>query len=262
MARVVSKVLRHSTAALQTAHLSERAQHVMQLAENEAARMHHNYVGTEHVLLGLLREGEGVASTALRDAGIDLNKVRATVEQVIGKGKEGVKPPKYLSAMTPRTRRVLELAVDEARQLRHQLVGTEDLLLGMLREGEGIAAGVLVSMGVDFPAMRARIIDTAVRVRDAVVSARIDVHDLSAIDALVEAGVRTTRSDAAAWLIKMGIDSQRELFNRVSANVAQIRRLREESRQLTEPGVAPATPDEPPVSAGSEALADIPPAER
>jgi ATP-dependent Clp protease ATP-binding subunit ClpC len=133
---------------------TERAQRVMVLSQEEARRLGHNYVGTEHILLGLTAEGEGVAAKALQAMGISLDKVRTEVENVIGRGEDGT--PSQMQ-FTPRAKRVIELAFDEARQLGHPFLGTEHLLLGLIREGEGVAAQVLRNLGVDLERMRRQI---------------------------------------------------------------------------------------------------------
>jgi len=124
---------------------TERARKVLALAQEEARRFNHNYIGTEHILLGLVREEEGMAAKILSNLGIGLNKVRSAVEFIIGRGEGSAQNE---VGLTPRAKRVIELAVDEARFLGHQYIGTEHILLGLLREGEGVAAGVLESLGV------------------------------------------------------------------------------------------------------------------
>jgi ATP-dependent Clp protease ATP-binding subunit ClpC len=124
---------------------TERARKVLALAQEEARRFNHNYIGTEHILLGLVREEDGMAAKVLSNLGVGLNKVRAAVEFIIGRG-EGTSQSEV--GLTPRAKKVIELAVDEARLLGHQYIGTEHILLGLLREGEGVAAGVLESLGV------------------------------------------------------------------------------------------------------------------
>jgi ATP-dependent Clp protease ATP-binding subunit ClpC len=133
---------------------TERARRVLTLAQEEALRFNHNYIGTEHILLGLVREGEGVAAKVLANLGVDLNKVRSAVEFIIGRGDKAVTGE---IGLTPRARKVIELAVDEARRLGHHYIGTEHLLLGLVREGEGIAAGVLESLGVSLEKVRAEV---------------------------------------------------------------------------------------------------------
>ncbi len=133
---------------------SERARRVLTLAQEEAQNLNHNYIGTEHILLGLVREEGGVAAKVLANLGVGLNKVRASVEFIIGRGE---KASAGETGLTPRARRVIELAIDEARYLGHNYIGTEHLLLGLLREGEGIAAGVLDSSGITLERARAEV---------------------------------------------------------------------------------------------------------
>src|SRR3954464_2199681 len=134
---------------------TERARKVLQLAQEEAQRFNHNYIGTEHLLLGLVREGEGVAAKVLANLGVELNKVRSAVEFIISRGDRTVTGD---IGLTPRAKKVIELSVDEARRLNHHYIGTEHLLLGLVREGEGIAAGVLESLGVSLDKVRNQVI--------------------------------------------------------------------------------------------------------
>ena len=132
---------------------SERARRVLSLAQEEAIRFNHNYIGTEHVLLGLVREPEGVAARVLANLSVDLHKVRSAVEFIIGRGERPVSGENI--GLTPRAKKVIELAVDEARRMNHHYIGTEHLLIGLMREGEGVAAGVLESLGVTLDKVRA-----------------------------------------------------------------------------------------------------------
>jgi ATP-dependent Clp protease ATP-binding subunit ClpC len=125
---------------------------VLSLAQEEAFRFQHNYIGTEHLLLGLVAEGEGVAAQVLTNMGVELSKVRNAVEFIIGRGDRIVLGE---IGLTPRAKKVIELAVDEAGRLNHHYIGTEHLLLGLVREGEGIGAGVLESFGLDLQHVRA-----------------------------------------------------------------------------------------------------------
>ncbi|NLJ74147.1 MAG: ATP-dependent Clp protease ATP-binding subunit [Firmicutes bacterium] len=134
---------------------TERAQQVILLSQEEAHRLGHNVVGTEHLLLGLIAEGEGVAARALQSMGISVDQVRTEVERVIGRGEQ---PTQGQIGFTPRSKRVLELAFDEARQLGHAYIGTEHILLGLVREGEGIAAQVLQNLGADLEKVRLQVI--------------------------------------------------------------------------------------------------------
>src|SRR5213592_4008188 len=128
---------------------NDRAKRVLALAQDEAIRFYHNYIGTEHLLLGLVREGEGVAARVLDSLGVELSKVRTAVEFIIGRGDSTTSPSEI--TLSPRTKKVIELAIDEARKLGHSHVGTEHLLLGLVREGEGIASGVLETLGQQHP---------------------------------------------------------------------------------------------------------------
>ena len=134
---------------------TEKAIKVIMLAQEEARRLGHNFVGTEQVLLGLIGEGTGVAAKTLKSMGVNLKDARAEVEKIIGRGSGfvAVEIP-----FTPRAKRVLELSWDEARQLGHNYIGTEHLLLGLIREGEGVAARVLENLGVDLNKVRSNVI--------------------------------------------------------------------------------------------------------
>ena len=131
---------------------TERARRVLTLAQEEAQHFSHSYIGTEHILLGLVREEEGIAARVLINLGVVLSKVRSAVEFIIGRGE---KPGSDEIGLSPRAKRVIELAIDEARHLGHNYIGTEHLLLGLLREGEGIAASVLDSFGITLERARA-----------------------------------------------------------------------------------------------------------
>ena len=132
---------------------TERARKVMSFARLEAQRFHHDYVGTEHILLALVKEGTGVASVVLKKMGVELKEIRAEIEKVVERGPEPV-PPNQQLPYTPRAKRVLELSLEEARGLSHHYIGTEHLLLGLLREQEGIAAQVLVNLGLKLEEVR------------------------------------------------------------------------------------------------------------
>jgi ATP-dependent Clp protease ATP-binding subunit ClpA len=134
---------------------TDRARRVVVLAQEEARILSHNYIGTEHVLLGLLHEGESVAAKALDGLGIQLEPVRQQVEEIVGRGKQA---PSGHIPFTARAKRVLELALREALQLGHNYIGPEHILLGLVREGEGIAAQVLVRLGADLNRVRQEVI--------------------------------------------------------------------------------------------------------
>ena len=133
---------------------TEKAIKVIMLAQEEARRLGHNFVGTEQILLGLMGEGRGIASRVLKDMGVKLQHVRREVENIIGRGSGfvAVEIP-----FTPRTKRMLELSLEEARQLGHNYIGTEHILLGMIREGEGVGPKVLEILKVDTQEVRRRI---------------------------------------------------------------------------------------------------------
>ena len=134
---------------------TERAQQVLVLAQEEAKRLSHNFIGTEHLLLGLVREGSGVAARALQNMGVDLNRVRQQVERITPKGEKVLAQS---ISYTPRAKRVVELAIEESQNLGHNYVGTEHIMLGLLREGEGIAAQVLSNLQIDLKRARKEVI--------------------------------------------------------------------------------------------------------
>src|ERR1700678_4275577 len=134
---------------------TDRARRVVVLAQEEARMLNHNYIGTEHILLGLIHEGEGVAAKALESLGISLDAVRQQVEEIIGQGQQA---PSGHIPFTPRAKKVLELSLREALQLGHNYIGTEHILLGLIREGDGVAARVLVSLGADLAKVRQQVI--------------------------------------------------------------------------------------------------------
>jgi hypothetical protein len=253
---------------------TERARLALSLAQDEAQKLNHNYMGTEHILLGLVDEGQGLAVKMLLALDVQPNDVRANVMHIIGRGDRIVLGE---TGLTPRAKKVLELAVDEARRLNHHYIGTEHLLLGLIREGEGIAAGVLESLGVSLERARNALTDMlasrmtatsgsgartsesepfvvtppATGPKNNVVTCRLDDAAVDALDALVEAGIRSTRSDAAAWLISAGIEAHRELFDRVNATVSEIRKLRLEARDIARQMTQDAAEQEPAESAES-----------
>jgi ATP-dependent Clp protease ATP-binding subunit ClpC len=134
---------------------TDRARRVVVLAQEEARLLNHNYIGTEHILLGLLHEGRGVAANALQSLGISLEAVRRQVEGIIGQGQQA---PSGHIPFTPRAKKVLELSLREAHQLGHDYIGTEHVLLGLIREGQGVAAQVLVRLGADLNQVRQQVI--------------------------------------------------------------------------------------------------------
>jgi Clp amino terminal domain, pathogenicity island component len=134
---------------------TDRARRVVVLAQDEARRLNHNYIGTEHILLGLIHEGQGVAAKALESMGISLQAVRAQVEEIIGQGQQA---PSGHIPFTPRAKKIMELSLRESLQLGHNYIGTEHILLGLIREGDGVAAQVLVKLGADLNRVRQQVI--------------------------------------------------------------------------------------------------------
>ena len=134
---------------------TDRARRVVVLAQEEARLLNHDHIGTEHILLGLVHEDEGVGAQALESLNIKLEAVRREVEELVGQGES---PPSEHIPFTPRAKKVLELSLREAIQLGHNYIGTEHILLGILREGEGVACQVLVKLGANLPTVRARVL--------------------------------------------------------------------------------------------------------
>jgi ATP-dependent Clp protease ATP-binding subunit ClpA len=134
---------------------TDRARRVVVGAQEEARLLNHNYIGTEHLLLGLAHEGQGVAATALERLGIRLEALRSQVQEIIGQGQQA---PSGHIPFTPRAKKVLELSLRESQQLGHNYIGTEHILLGLIREGEGVAAQVLVKLGGDFSRVRQQVL--------------------------------------------------------------------------------------------------------
>src|SRR6266498_3490543 len=159
---------------------TDRARQIVVLAQEEARRLNHNYLGTEHLLLGLVHEGEGVAARALESLGISLGSVRQQVEEIIGQGQQA---PAGHIPFTPRANKVIELAQREANDLGHNYIGTEHLLLGLVREGEGVAAQVLVKLGADLAGVREQVVHLLHGPAGSVVLGQVRREKESAIDA-------------------------------------------------------------------------------
>jgi ATP-dependent Clp protease ATP-binding subunit ClpA len=235
------------------AKFTEHARQAMAAAQREAQEYQHNYMGTEHLLLGLLDVEDCAAVSILRELGVEPEQVRAQVGHIVGQGECIILGE---IGLTPRAKKVIELAVDEARRLNFPYLGTEHLLAGLAREGEGIAAGVLKSLGVDLAKVRKQLAALGERRRPApesaprnnVVTFRLDDRTLGALDALVEAGIRSTRSDAAAWLVNAGIESHRALFDRLDATIREIRQLRREAQDIARQVVSDAEGGSPPTN--------------
>ena len=169
---------------------TDRARKVIALADTEAQHLNHEFLGTEHILLGIIEEGSGIAANVLRNLGVDLTKVRADVEMRVQSGSDPVRPGKR--PYTPKTKKVLEMAIEEARSLGHNYVGTEHLLLGLLRERECAAALVLQNRGV-------RLGD----VREEVINLIGDAHQIESISPAPDLAAQGEASrDRIAWVAK------------------------------------------------------------
>jgi ATP-dependent Clp protease ATP-binding subunit ClpA len=222
------------------AKFTQNARQALVLAQDEAVSFSNNFIGTEHLLLGLLDAPQGTAKPILTSMGVDLSRLRTAVEEAIAPS-----PAQATGeiGLTPRAKTAIDLAAVEARFLGHHYVGQEHLLLGLVREGEGIAWSVLSGIGVTLDRLRPQVLQILARgvrevmqsgAKNIVVTCRITEEDAQALDDLVEAGVRSTRSDAAGWLIRAGIDANTELLQTVRGTVVEIRRLREVARQLAQ----------------------------
>jgi ATP-dependent Clp protease ATP-binding subunit ClpC len=205
---------------------SERARRVLTLAQEEAQHFNHTYIGTEHILLGLLREDEGVGAKVLANLGVGLNKARSAVEFIIGRGE---KPSTGEIGLTPRAKRIIELAIDEARHLGHSYIGTEHLLLGLLREGGGVASDVLDSFGVTLERARAE----TLRVLGEGMTRARPTRAASRTPALDQLGIDLTAAASAGKLDPV-IGRQKEI-----ERVIQIlsRRTKNNPALIGEPGV-------------------------
>jgi ATP-dependent Clp protease ATP-binding subunit ClpC len=196
---------------------TDRARRVVVYAQEEAQLLNHNYVGTEHLLLGLAHDGQGVAAKALESLGIRLEAVRVQVEAIIGRGQRA---PSGHVPFTPRAKKVLELSLREAKQLGHNYIGTEHILLGLIREGEGVAAQVLVELGGDLSRVRQQVLQVLSGHAGVQVGARTRLVRMTVPDDLREAEeqlAQVRREKEAA------IDA--EEFDRAAA-------LRDQERQL------------------------------
>ena len=245
---------------------TDRANRVVVLAQEEARRLDHNDLGTEHILLGLVREGEGVAARALESLGISLEAVRQQVEEIIGQGQQA--PSEHIP-FTPRAKKVLDLASREALQLGHNYIGTEHILLGLIREGEGVAAQVLVKLGADLNRVRQQVVQLlhgypgkgpasdrprrGMRARlmaDAV--ARIDALDrrLAAIERWV--GMRPDSDDVDQEIAQMRREKQAAIESQDFESAAALRDKEKEllaARARRETEWAAATGDRPSLAA-------------
>lgn len=245
---------------------TKQGRQALKFADEEARRLNHDYIGTEHLLLGILRIENCIATSVLHNLGVDLARVRRAVEYIV---KRGDAPVVGEIGMTPRAVVVNGMAFSEAGRLyteayaqekgwSHVRIAPEHLLLGLLQEGEGIAVGVLErGFGAKRDQIRSQIysalsnsgqwaeqttLKDVALAKTSVVTCRIIGSDLDAIDTLVEAGIRSTRSEAAAWLIHAGIEANKELLEQVYGTVAEIRRLRLMAQNLVQQGTEGKSP--------------------
>ena len=203
---------------------TDRARRVIVLAQEEARMLNHNYIGTEHILLGLIHEGEGVAAKALESLGISLDAVRQQVEEIIGQGQQA---PSGHIPFTPRAKKVLELADRETRALGHAYIGTEHILLGLIREGDGVAAQVLVKLGADLNRVRQQVIQLLRGSRDAdVPGAGSRRGNRSRARLLDDALVRIDSLDRRLAAIERWAGLRPDLDN-LAQEIAQVRREKE-----------------------------------
>lgn len=226
-------------AAFSLDQLSASAQRIVALAHEEAKAFFHNYVGTEHLLLGILVDEDNLGARLLSNFGVEASSVRRAIGVIVGRGPQLVEGS---IGMTPRTLEALALATEEARRLLQQ-TGPEHILYGLMRVREGLAARILETLSPKMDKVRARI-STALSGAEVpgettapkgnVVTCRLADSDLNALDALIETGIRSTRSDAAAWLIHAGIQANQPLLEKVYGTVAEIRRLRSVAQSLVQ----------------------------
>ncbi|HMA34586.1 MAG TPA: Clp protease N-terminal domain-containing protein [Chloroflexia bacterium] len=218
-----------------------RARAAMAAAQQQARQLRQPAIAPEHLLLGLLLDEESMAAQALQALGVSRDAVRAAVLAGAAQGSEA--SPRRVG-LTPPAKQAVALAVEEARAAGHHYLGTEHLILGLVREGHSPAAQALAGQQVTLDALRGQIHlilasggpaeEAAAQLKSNVVMCRLDDHDLAAIDTLIEAGIRPTRSDAAAWLIHAGLEANRGLLEALAGTVTEIRRLRAQAQTLAQ----------------------------
>ena len=245
---------------------TDRARRVVVLAQEESRILNHNYIGTEHILLGLIHEGEGVAASALEALGISLSAVRSQVEDIIGRGQ--TQPTGHIP-FTPRAKKVLELSLREALQLGHNHIGTEHILLGLIREGEGVAAQVLQKLGADLNRVRQKVIELLQGFPGAgedQPEPPIQPEELTARVARAEE-IEAVARDVAA---EFGHESAEPAHHWVAALRLNLRQMEEAivayraklawaERRLAEGYRKERAPDEPPEEGQEEGFSDRPP---
>jgi ATP-dependent Clp protease ATP-binding subunit ClpC len=187
---------------------TDKARRVVVLAQEEARMLDHDYIGTEHILLGLLHEGEGAAAKALESLGVSLQSARDQVEKMVGRGK---KPPSGHIPFTPRAKNVMELSLREALQLGDNFISTQHILLGLLREGQGVAVQALVAMGVDLRRVRREVMQLADQQ-----SGSRSVRVATPIDAAEAAALQEMRVPLRVWMNSVG-KSLSDIVDRLNA---------------------------------------------
>jgi hypothetical protein len=245
---------------------TDRARRVVVLAQEEARLLNHNYIGTEHILLGLIHEGKGVAATALESMGVSLAAVRSQVEEIIG---EGQAPPTGHLPFTPRAKKVLELSLREAIQIGHKYIGTEHILLGLIREGEGVAAQVLLKLGADLNRVRQQVIELVEGFSGTGEGQTEPPIELEGFSARV-ARAEEIEAEAAAVAAEFGHGSAEPGHHWVAAlrlNLRQMEKAIEAyraklawaERHLAEGYQTKGAPDEPPEEGPQQGFGDRPP---
>jgi ATP-dependent Clp protease ATP-binding subunit ClpA len=212
---------------------TDRARRVVVLAQEEARMLNHNYIGTEHMLLGLIREGQGVAAKSLQELGIDLEAVRYEVEQIIG---QGAAAPTGHIPFTPRAKKVLEMSLRESIELDHNYIGTEHILLGLIREGKGVAAQVLEKLGANLDRVRQQVIELLAGYAGPALVERWGLSDED-IDLLQDLAEGASRKKIAE---KLGL-SRDELRSRIDGVLGKLR-SRSGGGQLEETHQTPRCP--------------------
>jgi ATP-dependent Clp protease ATP-binding subunit ClpC len=221
--------------------LTKRARRTFIDAQGAAVTLGHAEVRPEHLLLALVEVGEGAAADALSRIGVQPEEVRAALEKAAPAAEPTHPRRRGNLPFAPESKNVLVQALAEAREIRHDYIGTEHLLVALATVEDTVASLVLRSFGATPERLRAelaRLVESPAREeagsRDNVVTCRVDDQDLQRIDALVEAGIRSTRSEAAAWLIHAGIEANRRLFDQVEETIVQIRRLKEQAQAIAQ----------------------------
>jgi ATP-dependent Clp protease ATP-binding subunit ClpA len=217
-----------------------RARKVLNLAQQIVQQHRHAAITPEHILLALVEEEDGIAAQVLVQLGIDLEQLQARINMILDSMPVEKLPPEIVG-MSPRAKKVMAIAIRTAGTLRQRGLGAEHLLLGIMYEESSPSAEILQNLGLTMEQVQTHLMAiSALRgaipseggPKNNVVTCRLDDSVLDALDALVEAGIRSSRSDAVAWLLSAGINAHKELFDRVYTTVAEIRQLRSEAQLI------------------------------